>query len=58
MLSHGMRYSVDQLEAMIAQVDTNKNGTVDFDEFVDLFLGHDDVDDHEEMVDAFRLIFG
>ena len=57
MLAHGLNYSTNQLNAMITKVDSNRNGTVDFGEFVDLFLGHEDkrVDVNDEISQAFSL---
>lgn len=36
----GLHPTQDELEIMLASVDTDRNGVIDFDEFVDLMAGH------------------
>lgn len=48
----GLHPTQDELEIMLASVDTDRNGVIDFDEFADLMVGHLHTDDPD---DAARL---
>jgi len=57
MRSHGIVHSTSELEEMVFRVDTNSNGSVDFDEFVDLVVSHNGVGVEEGVDDDIAQVF-
>ena len=54
---HGFHPSVDELSAMIENVDKNSNGTIDYDEFVEMMLGIEDEEENDDVAQAFKVFY-
>ena len=52
---HGFHPSVDELSAMIENVDKNSNGTIDYDEFVEMMIGIEDEEENDDVAQAFKV---
>ena len=54
--SFGKHYTPDELEEMMAEIDTDGSGVIEFDEFLHLMRRRlRDTDTEEEMVEAFKV---
>nr|KAG5696611.1 hypothetical protein BaRGS_034072 [Batillaria attramentaria] len=54
MMSLGQRPTLDELKSFIRAVDTDRSGTIDFDEFVDIFARKVTMDPEAELKEVFR----
>jgi len=52
---HGFYPSPEELNTMVGNVDKNSNGTVDYDEFVEMMLKRKDVDKIDDIAQAFKV---
>ena len=53
---HGFYPSPEELNTMVGNVDKNSNGTVDYDEFVEMMLKRKDVDKIDDIAQAFKVL--
>ncbi|XP_076449473.1 neo-calmodulin-like isoform X1 [Babylonia areolata] len=53
MISLGQRPTLDELKTFIRAVDTDRSGTIDFDEFVDIFARKMTIDPEAELKEVF-----
>eukprot|EP00090_Calanus_glacialis_P028429 TRINITY_DN4567_c1_g1_i2.p1 TRINITY_DN4567_c1_g1~~TRINITY_DN4567_c1_g1_i2.p1 ORF type:complete len:186 (-),score=56.41 TRINITY_DN4567_c1_g1_i2:79-636(-) len=51
---HGFHPSVDELSAMIENVDKNSNGTIDYDEFVEMMIEREE-EENDDVAQAFKV---
>eukprot|EP00090_Calanus_glacialis_P028428 TRINITY_DN4567_c1_g1_i1.p1 TRINITY_DN4567_c1_g1~~TRINITY_DN4567_c1_g1_i1.p1 ORF type:complete len:166 (-),score=63.77 TRINITY_DN4567_c1_g1_i1:79-576(-) len=51
---HGFHPSIDELSAMIENVDKNSNGTIDYDEFVEMMIEREE-EENDDVAQAFKV---
>ena len=54
MNQHGFYPSIDELSAMIENVDKNSNGTIDYDEFVEMMIEREE-EENDDVAQAFKV---
>jgi Ca2+-binding EF-hand superfamily protein len=54
MNQHGFYPSIHELSAMIENVDKNSNGTIDYDEFVEMMIEREE-EDNDDVAQAFKV---
>merc|ERR1719186_1894715 len=52
---HGFFPSVDELKCMIGNVDKNCNGTIDYEEFIEMMVKRDDEEETDDISQAFKV---
>merc|ERR1711892_905980 len=52
---HGFYPSIDDLKAMIENVDKNSNGTIDYEEFVEMMVKTEDEEEIDDITQAFKV---
>ena len=52
---HGFYPSVDELNCMIGNVDKNCNGTIDYEEFIEMMVKREDEEETDDIAQAFKV---
>ena len=45
----GQNPTEDELNSLVMEVDIDGNGTIDFEEFIEMMKNHNEVDDHADL---------
>ena len=52
---HGFYPTPEELSTMVGNVDKNSNGTIDYDEFVEMMVRREEVDKIDDIAQAFKV---